>query len=99
MLITHGADIAALNSEQETALHWAALNCKNMKIIFSPKENTHHHTFFAANEKLVDLLIEKGININAKNNDGDTALHNSAMNSIVLNITFLFLKYSLTDGS
>lgn len=26
LLITHGADIAALNSEEENALHWGVLN-------------------------------------------------------------------------
>lgn len=28
-------------------------------------------------------MIKNGIDINIKNDDGDTALHNSAMNSIV----------------
>lgn len=29
LLILHGANIAALNNDNETALHWAALNCKS----------------------------------------------------------------------
>lgn len=39
--------------------------------VFSPCEG---------NKKTVDLLIKYGANVNAVNNDGDTALHFAAMN-------------------
>lgn len=29
LLTAHGANLGALNLENETALHWAALNCKS----------------------------------------------------------------------
>lgn len=37
--------------------------------------------YFPGNEKVVDLLIKRGIDIKLKNDDGDTALHIAALNS------------------
>jgi len=75
-LIQQGANINAKNYENENIL-MHIINIYNNKInnshdIFSPRSSVL--TFLRSINAIVDYLIKHGININEKNNEGDTAL-------------------------
>lgn len=89
--ISYGGNIATLNKNSETALHWAAysknpnilkiaLNDKNYSKILN-KQNKNGRTVFHFNAlqwgnlDVAKMLINAKADINIKDNNGQTALH------------------------
>ncbi|RUP48672.1 LOW QUALITY PROTEIN: ankyrin repeat-containing domain protein [Jimgerdemannia flammicorona] len=86
LLLDEGADINAKIKYDMTPLHNATENGKIERNFFlssgptsTPLESKgQHYTLLQCNYKHIDvakLLLKKGVNVNAKNNDSDTALH------------------------
>ena len=65
LLVRNGADVHAKNNYSETALHMYTMNTRD-----SHKTNT----------EITQWLLEKGLSVNAQNNDGRTPLMNAAFN-------------------
>lgn len=76
LLIAHGADVNAQDNQGFNALQMAVQNGKSA--IFKHEKGTFvtkKMDFIPDKVKIVEYLIENGADINAKNNDGQTALH------------------------
>ena len=83
-----GIDVNARNNNGETALHWAASDCISKEVwgvlmnsgIKPNIKNKNGHTLLQLvlydKTKLEMLLQITGIDVNARNNDGETALPN-----------------------
>lgn len=95
LLIKNGIHINATDNDKKTALHKVAVNA-----IQSKQRKTHHendkshtciHLFGTGNEKIAELLIGTGIDINASDNRGSTAF-NIAAEQGTMNVADLLVK-------
>ncbi|MDD9900682.1 MAG: ankyrin repeat domain-containing protein [Alphaproteobacteria bacterium] len=86
ILIAAGADISAPDAYGQTPLHYAAALGQEsivmtlLKMNANPnaqddKGNTPLHSVSVAAPQIIDMLVENGAEINAKNMHGNTALH------------------------
>ncbi|WCR57690.1 MAG: Phosphocholine transferase AnkX [Wolbachia endosymbiont of Ctenocephalides felis wCfeJ] len=88
LLIDMGADINAKNDDNKTPFELACKNGKTEVASFlaTVQDNRHrtalHYAAQEGNLKLVGLLIEKGADVNAKDNEGKTPLDLAKANHI-----------------
>lgn len=78
-LIMSGVNVDATDEDEQTALHFAAIHGNpwaQSEIIF---ENTEFNSYLGS-EKVVELLLRSGSNVNATDNSDATALHKAAEN-------------------
>ncbi|KAJ5153134.1 uncharacterized protein N7482_009612 [Penicillium canariense] len=94
-LLEAGADVQATTDEGQNALHWAALSGKANVVALLLAEGVppdvpdiHGYTALSRacssrsmNEKVVELLLEANVNIEARNRDGQTPLSIAAVHS------------------
>lgn len=74
ILIDRGADVNVMN-KNGTTLHWAATRGISNNFTLKFKQPIKILSFLCSgNDKIVDLLVDNGADINLKNNDGKTAL-------------------------
>ncbi|XP_071037934.1 serine/threonine-protein phosphatase 6 regulatory ankyrin repeat subunit B-like [Parasteatoda tepidariorum] len=87
-LIAKGANINAKSSEGYTPLHNALMKRRDEVVDLLVKEGADFEAkdyrdetplFKASTKKMFELLIEKGANINARNNIGKTLLHSAVL--------------------
>lgn len=77
-----GGDVNILDSDQQTPLHCALLNCHDHKRM-RRKEDF---------DMLIEFLIQKGVNVNQLNRYGETALHLAARNQFHKAVEILLLN-------
>lgn len=84
LLIKHGANVNALDADNDTPLHWAAQHGNLLSYVFIFIETILfiETSFYSALEtdKVADVLIKNGANVSAVNNIGWTPLHYCASN-------------------
>ncbi len=88
VLIDGGADIGAKDSHKNTALHPAVQGSPVSSVIYS-EQGTASLSIPRSSEDVVDLILQAGSDVNAKNDDGQTPLHLAAKTQQKKNIEVL----------
>ncbi|XP_062587672.1 putative ankyrin repeat protein RF_0381 [Saccostrea cucullata] len=107
LLIDRGLDINCSSRYGKSMLHWS---CRNGKIEMSrylvsnypnllgaldnDGMNVLHDAAFGGNVKLFEFLIDKGLDVNSRANNGKTVLHWCCRNGKQTMFTYLNNKYS-----
>lgn len=79
-LLTAGAKVDAVDDDGNTALYWAVFGARPVEIHEYEEIGQPHDTYWVpqSDAPVVKLLVDAKANVNARNQDGETPLHEAA---------------------
>lgn len=98
LLLKRGANPELANDQKTTVLHYLARKCPPPESSKGKKRNSNEDEYF----RLLEEILDKGIDINAKNFMGETPLMQACARSNETAVKFLLdrkAKYKLTNDS